>query len=49
MYLSRDIENLIINLSKEYSCILIASPRQVEKRIAGFKPINIDKIYKKIC
>ena len=31
MYIKRDIENKIIQLSKEYSCILITGPRQVGK------------------
>ena len=30
-YIKRDIENKIISLSKEYSCILITGPRQVGK------------------
>ncbi len=30
-YIKRDIENKIITLSKEYSCILITGPRQVGK------------------
>lgn len=30
-YIKRDIEDMIISLSKEYSCILITGPRQVGK------------------
>ena len=30
-YIKRDIEDKIISLSKEYSCILITGPRQVGK------------------
>lgn len=30
-YLHRDIENLVLDLSKEYSCILLTGPRQVGK------------------
>ena len=30
-YIKRDIEDKILALSKEYSCILIAGPRQVGK------------------
>ena len=31
MYIKRDMEELILNLSKEYSCILVCGPRQVGK------------------
>ena len=31
MYIKRDLENKIIALSKEYSCLLITGPRQVGK------------------
>ena len=30
-YIKRDIENLVLELNKEYSCILITGPRQVGK------------------
>ena len=30
-YIKRDIEDKILSLSKEYSCILITGPRQVGK------------------
>lgn len=30
-YIKRDMENLITNLTKEYSCVLITGPRQVGK------------------
>ena len=30
-YISRDMENLVLELTKEYSCILITGPRQVGK------------------
>ena len=30
-YIKRDLEDKIIALSKEYSCILITGPRQVGK------------------
>lgn len=30
-YIKRDIENLVVSLSSEYSCILITGPRQVGK------------------
>lgn len=30
-YIKRDLENKILSLSKEYSCILITGPRQVGK------------------
>ena len=30
-YIKRDLENKIVALSKEYSCILITGPRQVGK------------------
>ena len=30
-YIKRDIEEKILSLSKEYSCVLITGPRQVGK------------------
>ena len=30
-YIHRDMENLVLSLSEEYSCILISGPRQVGK------------------
>ena len=30
-YIKRDIESVIKNLSKEYSCILVTGPRQIGK------------------
>lgn len=30
-YIKRDLENKILSLSKEYSCLLITGPRQVGK------------------
>lgn len=30
-YIKRDLEEKIISLSKEYSCILVTGPRQVGK------------------
>lgn len=31
MYLKRDMENLVLDLTKEYACILLTGPRQVGK------------------
>ena len=30
-YINRDMENVVLNITKEYSCILITGPRQVGK------------------
>lgn len=42
-YIKRDIETLILDLSKEYSCILVSGPRQVGKTtmLKKIKPNNM--------
>jgi len=44
-YIKRDIENKIIALSKEYSCILITGPRQVGKTTVLKQLMNDDREY----
>lgn len=44
-YIKRDIENKIIALSKEYSCILITGPRQVGKTTALKQLMDNDREY----
>ena len=42
-YIKRDIENLILELTTEYSCILVSGPRQVGKTtmLKKIKPTNM--------
>lgn len=44
-YIKRDIENKIIALSKEYSCILITGPRQVGKTTVLKQLMDDDREY----
>lgn len=44
-YIKRDIEDKIIALSKEYSCILITGPRQVGKTTVLKQLMNADREY----
>ncbi len=45
-YIKRDMESLILELSKEYSCILISGPRQVGKTtmLEHIKPSNMQVV-----
>jgi len=45
-YIKRDIENLILQLTTEYSCILVSGPRQVGKTtmLKKIKPSNMGYI-----
>ncbi|MBR3611385.1 MAG: ATP-binding protein [Oscillospiraceae bacterium] len=45
MYIKRDIEEKIIALSKEYSCVLITGPRQVGKTTVLKQLMNDDREY----
>lgn len=44
-YIKRDIENKILALSKEYSCILVTGPRQVGKTTVLKQLMNGDRVY----
>ena len=44
-YIKRDIENKIIALSKEYSCILVTVPRQVGKTAVLKQLMDEDREY----
>lgn len=44
-YIKRDIEEKILSLSKEYSCILITGPRQVGKTTVLRQLMNNDREY----
>lgn len=44
-YIKRDIENKILALSKEYSCILVTGPRQVGKTTVLKQLMNGDREY----
>ena len=44
-YIKRDLEDKIINLSKEYSCILITGPRQVGKTTVLRQLMDTDREY----
>lgn len=44
-YIKRDIENKIITLSKEYSCLLITGPRQVGKTTMLRRLMAADRCY----
>lgn len=44
-YIKRDIEDKILSLSKEYSCILITSPRQVGKTTVLRQLMTEDREY----
>ena len=46
-YIKRDLEDKIITLSKEYSCILITGPRQVGKTTVlrqFMDDVNLDEV-----
>lgn len=46
-YIKRDLEDKIVALSKEYSCILITGPRQVGKTIVlrqFMDDVNLDEV-----
>lgn len=45
-YIKRDMENLILELNKEYSCILISGPRQVGKTtmLEHIRPRNMQMV-----
>lgn len=45
VYIKRDLENKIIALSKEYSCILITGPRQVGKTTVLRQLMDTDREY----
>ena len=45
MYIKRDIEEKIIALSKEYSCVLITGPRQVGKTTVLKQLMNDNREY----
>lgn len=44
-YIKRDIENKILALSKEYSCILVTGPRQVGKTTVLKQLMDEDREY----
>ena len=46
VYIKRDMEDLILQLNKEYSCILITGPRQVGKTtmLEHIKPQNMQSV-----
>lgn len=44
-YIKRDMEDLILSLTKEYSCILISGPRQVGKTTMLRQLMSPDRNY----